>query len=120
MGGDRTTVLIVDDDAAVRLLCRVNLEDDGYRVVEAASGREVDAQLAASEVGVVLLDLRLGSEDGASIGERLRATRPDLRIVLLTAATDSAGRENRLGFADQIVTKPFSLDELLGAVRIHR
>ena len=57
--GEGKTVLVVDDDASLRLLCRVNLELDGFRVLEAGSLAEGTAMLAAGEFDAVLLDLHL-------------------------------------------------------------
>ena len=114
---DRPTALLIEDDQATRLLCRVNLELEGYRVLEAATGQDADEYLARNYVDVVVLDLRLGDEDGADIGARIRAANPELRILVVTGRTDSAGRADRLRFADAIIIKPFEVADLLAAVR---
>jgi len=60
------TVLVVDDDAAIRFLCRVNLELDGWAVHEAAAIEQARATLAATLVDIVLLDVHVGVGDGNS------------------------------------------------------
>ena len=58
------TILVVDDDAKIRLLLRRCLESDGYRVVEAETEAEVVQQLASNTVDLITLDLQLGAENG--------------------------------------------------------
>jgi DNA-binding response OmpR family regulator len=67
------TVLVVDDDASLRLLCRVNLELDGYRVLEAPTVAEAEDMLLAERVDVVLLDVHVGPESGIELMRNLRA-----------------------------------------------
>ena len=109
------TVLIVDDDPSLRLLCRVNLELEGYRVVEARSAAEAEEALAAGEVDLVLLDVHVGADDGIALMRSLRERRLAARVVLFTgsAQLDAATKAE----ADGVVLKPFQLAELLGEVR---
>jgi DNA-binding response OmpR family regulator len=101
------TILVVDDDASLRLLCRVNLELDGYRVVE-----EI---LAAGGVDLVLLDVHIGVDDGIALMRSLRQRKHTASVVLFTgsAQLDAETRAE----ADGVVAKPFRLDELLDVVR---
>lgn len=108
---ERPTVLVVDDEPDVLLLCRVNLEIEGFRVLEAADGEQAIAVLAASTPDVVLLDLALPRVDGWQVIEHLQGdprTR-DLPIVVLTGKTQLADQVRgwRAGVAEY-VTKPFS------------
>ena len=80
------TVLIVDDDTAIRLLCRVNLELEGLRVVEAAYLDQARQVLAEEPVDVVLLDLHLGHERGLDLLHELRRDRPEIGVALLTGS----------------------------------
>ena len=116
MGGEaQSTVLVADDDPTLRLLCRVNLELEGYRVLEAKSGEEVEALVASDDVSALLLDVRLGKDDGLEIARRVRETQPSIGIAFLTGSIDreSASR----GVADAFISKPFNLDELIATVR---
>ena len=102
------------------MLCRVNLEHEGYRVLEASTSEEIDQALASGDVAAVLLDLRLGSEDGAEIARRLRTDHPSLRIAFLTG--DGSRGDTRGEAADGFLPKPFSLEELSATVAslVHR
>jgi DNA-binding response OmpR family regulator len=109
------TVLVVDDDASLRLLCRVNLELEGLRVLEARDVGEAEALLGAEAVDLLLLDVHIGVESGIELmrSVRLRGGAPPVVLVTGTAQLDSATKAE----ADGIVSKPFHLEELLGVVR---
>ena len=110
------TVLVVDDDAAIRLLCRVNLELDGHRVAEAATLDEARAVLAAEPVQVVLLDLHIGNERGVDLLRELRQTSPEVAVALLTGSPQERSPQEEAA-ADAIISKPFAIEELDGTVR---
>ncbi|MFN8024252.1 MAG: response regulator transcription factor [Acidimicrobiales bacterium] len=111
------TVMVVEDDHAVRSLVRMLLEDDGLTVIEAANGRAAIHAFAQHPVDLVLLDLRLPGMNGFDVCRELRRT-SDVPIIMVTAQQDShdvvAGLE--VG-ADDYVTKPFNDRELLARVR---
>ena len=116
MGAEpQRAVLVADDDPALRLLCRVNLELDGYRVLEADSAAEVERVLEGDDVDVLLLDVHLGADDGLQLAKALRASRPGLGIALFTGSVErrDAWGEIAAGF----LAKPFTLDELAETVR---
>jgi DNA-binding response OmpR family regulator len=110
-------VLLVEDDAAVRTLVRMLLEDEGLKVTEAPTGTAALESFAHGEFDLVLLDLRLPGVNGFDVCREVRRT-SDVPIVMVTAQQDShdvvAGLE--LG-ADDYVTKPFNDRELLARVR---
>ena len=106
----QNTVLIVDDDPAIRMLCRLNLELDGFRALEADCLDDARNALAADEVDVVLLDVHVGGEDGADFLRELKGTRPNLPVAMLTG--DTTRDELRGAGADAVIGKPFTLDEL--------
>ncbi len=113
----RSTVLVVEDDAAIRRgLCDA-LCYAGYEVLEAADG---DAGLAlALEAGIdlVLLDVMLPGISGFELLEKIRAAYPTLPIIMVTARGAEGDRVRGLrGGADDYVTKPFSATELLARV----
>ena len=113
-------VLVIDDEAPIRLLCRINLEDEGIEVLEAATG-PLGLALARAEVpDVVLLDVMMPGLDGWQVaGELLDdpATR-DVPIVFLTARAELSDRARGidLGGVDY-VTKPFDPVVLATTVR---
>jgi DNA-binding response OmpR family regulator len=111
--GEGKKVLVVDDDASLRLLCRVNLELDGFRVFEASSLAQAAAMLADGEFDAVLLDLHLGDGDGRDLLASLGEERPP---VALFTGSEVIGPELRR-IAEEVLSKPFQLDELLATVR---
>ncbi|MGE0740431.1 MAG: phosphate regulon transcriptional regulator PhoB [Hyphomonadaceae bacterium] len=113
-------VLVVEDEAALADLLKYNLEKEGYRVSLANDGEE--ALVVADEVNpdLVVLDWMLPKAPGIEVCRRLRA-RQDTRntpIVMLTARTEESDRIRGLDVgADDYVTKPFSMNELLARLR---
>ncbi len=115
-GGDqKPVVLVADDDKALRMLCRVNLELDGYDVVEAASAQDAEDAMAAHNVELILLDVHLGADDGLALAKSLRERRPDLPIVLFTGSVAGPVGE---GVVDGLLSKPFTLEQLADAARL--
>jgi two-component system, OmpR family, KDP operon response regulator KdpE len=112
-----TKVLVVDDEPAIRRLLRTTLQPQGYRVVEAETGREALLRLSAEEPDVMVLDLGLPDMDGIEV---IRAVRQESRIPLLILSIrgDERGKVQALDLgADDYVTKPFSTEELLARIR---
>jgi DNA-binding NtrC family response regulator len=106
-------VLVVDDEPAIRLLCRVNLELDGYAVLEASSLEEARRRLDDDHVSVVLLDMRIGADRGETLLHELDGRGIPVIIVSGSAEVDGDTRRR----ASAVLGKPFTIDELLGAVR---
>ena len=115
-----TRVLVIDDEAPIRLLCRVNLEAEGMEVLEAADGITGLEMTAREQPDVVLLDVMMPGLDGWSVAERLLAdpATEAIPIVFLTARADLRDRARGidLGGLDYI-TKPFNPVELASLVR---
>jgi len=111
----RHTVLVVDDEQAIRLVCRVNLELDGYRVLEADGLAEARRLLDDEPVEVVLLDLNLGVERTDDLLEELRRRTPPVAVALVTGSPDATRTERPE--ADAVLAKPFDLAELADTVR---
>jgi DNA-binding response OmpR family regulator len=109
------TVLVVEDDPAIRYLCRVNLELDGWTVHEAAALERAREILEADRVDIVLLDVHIGADRGLDLIVEVRERSPGLPIVILTGSVGSPGL---VGVdADAVISKPFTLDELTGTLR---
>ena len=111
-------LLVEDDEAIAQGLVRV-LEDQGVAVRHVDRGRQALAAATAA-VGVVLLDLGLPDIDGIAVCRELRRARPDLAILILTARDQELDVVAGLDAgADDYLTKPFRLAELLARVRAH-
>jgi len=123
----KTTVLVADDETPIRLLVRVNLEAEGYTVIEAADGRQSLEVARAHMPDVILLDVMMPYKDGWEVAEAL--LRDDstsaIPIIFLTARADLRDHERGLNTgALQYITKPFnprtlapSIEECLKAAR---
>src|SRR5437764_6729773 len=104
-------VLVVDDEEDIRELCRVNLEFEGFEVVDASGGAEALELVARSRPDVVFLDLMMPGMDGWEVLRRLKEddTTADIPVVLLTART--AEEDQMRGWQEGIleyVSKPFN------------
>ncbi len=108
-------VLVVDDEAAIRLLCRVNLELEGYEVLEAATLSEARDRLSAEPVGLVLLDLHVGKERGETLLLELLEAEPRIPVIVVTGSSEVDTGELNLP-ADAVLAKPFTIEALLESV----
>lgn len=110
-------ILVVDDDPSVRALLRDCFELEGYEVLEAKDGQELQSLLEAGNVQLVTLDLNLGGEDGLALARQVRAVR-NVPIVMITGKGDTIDRVVGLELgADDYIAKPFHLREVLARVR---
>ena len=115
-----TTVLVIDDEAPIRLLCRVNLEAEGMRVLEASDGPSGLEEATAELPDVILLDVMMPGLDGWRVAEHLledERTR-DIPIIFLTARAEFRDRARGLDIGGvDYITKPFNPVELAPLVR---
>ena len=97
------------------MLCRVNLELDHYRVLEAGSLGRAEDLVRTEAIDVVLLDLHVGERDGRELLPLLREQQPDAAICLLsgTSELDPPQEDDVQGF----IRKPFELEDLTGTVQ---
>jgi DNA-binding NtrC family response regulator len=114
-GDNAAVALVVDDDQSMRLLCRVNLELDGFRVVEAANLDEARSLLDSEPVSIVLLDLTIGLERGDTLLDEIRGRELRIPVVLVTGSATVDSGELRVD-ADAVLAKPFTIDELTSIV----
>jgi DNA-binding response OmpR family regulator len=106
--------LIVDDDPSIRMLCRVNLELDGHRALEAATIDQARETVSAEAVDVVILDVHVGAGDGLELLSELRRDRPEMPIALLSGTAELHTVEGAR--PDAVLGKPFELHELRSTV----
>jgi two-component system KDP operon response regulator KdpE len=110
-------VLIVDDEPPIRRLLRTSLGAQGYRTLEAATAADALARIAADRPDVVILDLGLPDRDGLDVIRAVRAGNT-VPIVVLTSREAEQAKVAALDLgADDYVTKPFGMDELMARLR---
>jgi two-component system KDP operon response regulator KdpE len=114
--GKRVSVLVVDDEPAIRRLLRTGIARAGYHVVEASSGREALAAIHIDKPDVALLDLGLPDRDGLELIGLIKQAGIAVLIVSARDATDQKVAALDLG-ADDYVTKPFDTEEVLARIR---
>ncbi|HEY4940417.1 MAG TPA: response regulator transcription factor [Rhizomicrobium sp.] len=111
-------VLVVDDEPPIRRLLRTSFGAQGYQVAEAGNGAAALAALKGTPVDLVILDLGLPDMDGFAVIEALRGSGSSVPIVVLSSRDDETGKVRALDLgADDYVTKPFGVDELMARVR---
>jgi two-component system, OmpR family, torCAD operon response regulator TorR len=93
------------------MLLRINLELEGYRVREAENAEEIRKALAGGDVDLILLDVRLGDDDGIELAGELRGQHPELKIAFLTGSAFGLAQGDG-GISDAVIQKPFDLEEL--------
>jgi two-component system KDP operon response regulator KdpE len=111
-------VLVVDDEPAIRRFLRASLGAQGYQVTEASNGKAALDLFRRDSPDVLVLDLGLPDLDGFEIIRQLRAAGSAAPIIVLSSRTDEAGKVRALDLgADDYVTKPFGVEELLARLR---
>jgi len=118
MAAAKKTILVVDDEPHIVLGLRDSLEFEGFRVISAAGGQE-GVSLARSEApDAIILDVMLPDLNGYAACEQLRRIRPHVPILMLTARSQEMDKIRGLDSgADDYVTKPFSVNELIARIR---
>ncbi len=112
------TILIIEDEPPLRKFLRVSLEAHGHSVIEAAGGEEGIRQAAAGQPDLVILDLGLPDIDGVTVTRRLREWTA-MPIIIVSARGKEQDKVGALDAgADDYVTKPFSVGELMARVRV--
>ena len=115
---NKPLILVVEDDAAVRNLMAVTLETRGYRYHLAQNGNEALIEATTHQPDVVLLDLGLPDMEGVEIIRKIRSW-SSMPVIVISARTEDTDKVEALDAgADDYLTKPFSVDELLARLRV--
>ena len=110
-------VLVIDDEPPIRKLLRMGLSTQGYAVLEAPNAKAA-LDLLAEAPGLIILDLGLPDMAGLDLLRTIRARSESVPIVVLSSRGDEAGKVQALDLgADDYVTKPFGMEELLARMR---
>jgi len=117
MSAARLKILVIDDEPPIRKLLRLGLNTQGYDVLEAPSGK-IGIELLGQNPDLIILDLGLPDVEGLELLRTIRARKEGVPIVVLSSRGDEAGKVQALDFgADDYVTKPFGMDELMARMR---
>ena len=110
-------ILVVDDEPPIRKLLRMGLSTQGYEILDAPNGKTA-LELLGKEPDLVILDLGLPDIQGHELLRMIRARNDSIPVVVLSSRCDEAGKVQALDLgADDYVTKPFGMDELLARIR---
>ena len=113
-------ILVVDDDASINELIKINLELNGYEVVQAYNGIEGFAKAKQEEPALIVLDVMMPEVDGYTVAQRIRQCSEisETPIIMLTALSGLNDKVNGFNIGvDDYLTKPFEIEELMVRVR---
>ena len=114
----KETILIVEDEQKLARFLELELTHEGYAADKAFDGREGLSKALSNNIDLVLLDILLPGLSGLEVLRRLRTEKPDLPVLLLTARDTVADKVTGLDYgANDYLTKPFAIEELLARVR---
>lgn len=114
MSENKTSILLVEDEENLQEALRLNLEMEGYEITSAYDGAEALRAVQKEYFNLIILDVMLPEIDGITVCETIRLTNPDIPILILSAKNSSSDRVTGLKKgADDYLTKPFNLEELL-------
>jgi two-component system KDP operon response regulator KdpE len=117
MSANPIKVLVIDDEPPIRKLLRMGLSTQGYEVLEATNGKTA-LELLAQQPALIILDLGLPDIQGHELLRTIRLRDEAVPIVVLSSRGDEAGKVQALDLgADDYLTKPFGMDELLARMR---
>lgn len=118
MNNNRPLILVVEDDAAVRNLMAVTLDTQGYQYHLARNGSEALMEATTQQPDVMLLDLGLPDMEGVDIIRKVRGW-TSMPIIVISARSEDGDKVEALDAgADDYLTKPFSVDEMLARLRV--
>ncbi|MEM7383835.1 MAG: response regulator [Verrucomicrobiota bacterium] len=117
--GDRETILVIDDEMALRETMRMFLGSD-FRVLVAESVDEGLARMKENQPGLILLDLNMPEKDGFQGLREIKPAYPDIPVLILTGYADRRMEESALELgAETVLRKPFDLQEMLKVLKQH-
>ena len=115
---DRKTILVVDDESSHRMMLKAHLNEEGFEVIEASDGKEAVDLVSLHFYDLILMDIRMSVMDGMEALQQIKKISPVIPVIMMTAfgSIDSAVEALKAG-ADDYLTKPLDMDELLLKVK---
>ena len=118
-GAEKIPLLVIEDEPVIRRLLRTSLGANGFHVIEAGTGHDGIAEIVSQKPEVVLLDLGLPDMDGLAIIEKMRSGGDKTPIIVLSSRGEERAKVAALeAGADDYVTKPFGIAELIARIRM--
>ena len=118
MLGQQETLLIVDDEAAIRKLLCQKLSREGYQCEEANAAEQILNTLATSPIALVILDIKMPGKSGIELLPEIKSGYPDTAVIMATAVNDiNVAIQCLKQGADDYISKPFNLEEVSLAVQ---
>jgi DNA-binding NtrC family response regulator len=114
---EKSRVLVVDDEEALRYLLSTELAAEGYEVETASDGDEAIEAIKQKDYDVVLLDIKMPRVDGFEVLKFIKQNKPEIKVIMLTAYADvkNAIEALKLGASD-FVSKPYDLEDILTSI----
>lgn len=114
---EKSKVLVVDDEEALRYLLSTELVAEGYEVETAGDGDEAIEAIKRKDYDVVLLDIKMPRVDGFEVLRFIKQNKPEIKVIMLTAYADvkNAIEALKLGASD-FVSKPYDLEDILSSI----
>lgn len=111
------SILVVDDEEALRTVLSSELSGEGYQVDSASDGDEAITTLQSKKFDLVLLDIKMPKVDGFEVLKHIKKNHPDMKVIMLTAFADlkNAIESKKLG-AEDFISKPYDLVDLLTTI----
>ena len=110
-------ILIIDDEAIIRMSCERSLQAEGFSTGVASGGREGLEMIEKEKYDVVLLDLKMPDMDGMEVLSNIKSSWPDIHVIMISgySTVDTAVQALRCG-AVNFIQKPFSPDTIISAI----
>lgn len=114
---DKSRVLVVDDEDALRMVLSSELSSSGYEVATASDGDEAVAAVQNKKFDLILLDIKMPKVDGFEVLKFIKKNQPDVKVIMLTGFADLKNAiESKKHGAEDFVSKPYDLVDLLTTI----
>lgn len=114
---EKVNILVAEDEADLREILKVTLEQQGYRVILASDGDEAIQKMEEKSLQMALIDIKMPGVNGKELVSRIKQTNPRLPIVIITGSPDFKEEMSLKKQVCKYIYKPFRLDKLMGVVK---
>ncbi len=114
---EKVNILVAEDEADLRDILKVTLEQEGYRAILASDGDEAIKKIEKKSFQIALIDIKMPGVSGKELFSRIKQINPRLPIVIITGSPDFKEEMSLKKQAYEYIYKPFRLDELVGVVK---